>query len=324
MRWSGESLVFHADASATACAGSFSLQDDYVRRLAQTLQITLDRPIHFSMLGVDELESVCERDTVLGCEFDGDAYSVRPVHLHELAHAVARRGGIHGSEAFREGFAEALGNGFEPKRLRVPIEPVLRDFGYGDEDYYTAALFLRFLIERHGISMVSEFLKRTGKDDSFASVLATFADILGEPLAVAIDAFAEYPSCSAWTNRLALAECGLTARPWVGDAWEAETALDCDDPDVAGPLVDGRSLVWSVQGLVVDTPGQFLARTQSNVDGDSTVRLTRCGSCWDAYDVTVSPGQEKLTLSEGRYFVSFIKELDHPGSIHFSLERVGP
>lgn len=325
VRWSGESLVYRAEGSATVCAGSFSVQDDYVRRLADMLQIELERPINYSLLGLDEVESFCEQETVLGCEFDSDVYSTRPMHFHELAHAVARRGGVHGSEAFREGFAEALSNGFEPKKPRVPIEPVLKDFGYLDADYYTAGLFVRFLIERHSLLEVSAFLKRTSKADSFESVSGVFADVFGEPLAVAMGDFEAYPSCAAWTNRLALVECGLEESPWVGSSWEAEVELDCSDDDVVGPLVDGRSLVGSTRALVVDVAGEFVARTQSGVEGDSTVRLTRCGSCWDAFDVTVTPGQEKqLMLSEGRYFVTFIKELDKAGSVRFSLDRVSP
>ena len=76
---------------------------------------------------------------------------------------------------------------------------------------------------------------------------------------------------------------------------------------------------------MIDVPGDFIARSESAADGDSTVRLTRCGSCWDELDLTVLPGQEKqLMLPEGRYYVTFIKELDQAGSLKFSLERIAP
>lgn len=325
VRWTGESLVYHAEETARVCAGSFTLQDDYVRRLSEMLQIELERPISFSLLDPQELESVCDRETILGCEFESDVYSARPVHFHELAHAVARRGGVRGSEAFREGFAEALSNGFEPKKPRVDLEPVLRNFAYLDADYYTAGLFTRFLIERHGLTSFASFLKRTSKDDSFEVVSVVFAEVFGEPLTAAMDEFDDYPSCAAWSNRLALVECGLAETPWVGTSWAAEVAVECSDEDVLGPLVDGNSLIWATRALVIDVPGDFIARSESAADGDSTVRLTRCGSCWDELDLTVLPGQEKqFMLPEGRYYVTFIKELDQAGSLKFSLERIAP
>lgn len=325
VRWTGQSLVYHADADADACAGAFVLQDTYVRRLSEMLEVEIDRPVSFSLLSDEELEGVCENETILGCEFDGDAYSARAVHFHELAHAVARRGDIHGSVAFREGFAEALSNGFEPKKLRVPVEPILREFGYLDEDYYTAGLFVRFLMDRHGLPNVSEFLKGTSKEQSFDAVSGVFADVFGEPLAAAINAFDAYPSCTAWSNRLALVECGLEVTPWVGNSWEAEVAVDCSDEDVLGPLVDGKSLVWATRALSIDAPGQFIARTMTTSEGDATVRLTRCGSCWDAFDVTILPDQEKpLDLPQGRYYITFIREFDKPGGLRFSLDRRVP
>lgn len=325
-RWTGESLVYRAESSATVCDGSFYLQDEYVRRLAELLQVDLDRPISFSYLSTGVLEELCDHETILGCEFDGDAYSARPMHFHELAHAVARRGEIGGSEALREGFAEALSNGFEPTMPKIPIEPVLRDFGYLDEDYYTAGLFVRFLMERHSLDAVASFLKRLSRDDPFDAVSSAFIGTFGEPLTVAMSDFDDYPSCAAWSNRLALVECGLDAIPWAGDVWQTDSDVKCSDNDVLGPLVDGPSLVWATRGLLVDTPGDFLARASGGpTSGEATVRLTRCASCWDEFDVTVSPGfQKQLTLPAGRYYVTLIKELEATGNLRFSLERVGP
>lgn len=326
IRWTGESLVYRAESADTVCAGSFYLQDEYVRSLAELLEVDLERPISFSYVSSEVLEDLCEHETVLGCEFDSDAYSARPMHFHELAHAVARRGEIGGSEALREGFAEALGNGFEPKKLRVPIEPVLRDFAYLDEDYYTAGLFVRFLMERHSLEEVAVLLKRLSRDDSFDAVSAAFADVFEESLAEAMTDFDDYPSCAAWSNRLAFVECGLDAVLWEGNSWQTASDINCSDKDVLGPLVDGQSLVWTTRGLVVDTPGDFVARaTGGPTEGDATVRLTRCGSCWDELDVTVSPGSQKqLPLPAGRYYVTLIKELGMSGNLQFSLERVGP
>lgn len=318
--------MYRAESSDTVCAGSFHLQDEYVRRLAELLEVDLDRPVSFSYVNAGVLEGLCEHETILGCEFDSDAYSARPMHFHELAHAVARRGGIGGSEALREGFAEALSNGFEPKKRRVPIEPVLRDFAYLDEDYYTAGLFVRFLMDRHSLEEVGVLLKRLSPDDPFDAVSAAFADVFGETLAEAIVDFDDYPSCAAWSNRLALVECGLDAVPWNGDSWQTASDIDCSDEDVLGPLVDGQSLVWATRGLVVDTPGEFVARaTGGPTEGDATVRLTRCASCRDELDVTVPPGSEKqLSLPAGRYYVTLIKELGMTGNLQFSLERLGP
>lgn len=320
-RWTGASLVYRAEPSDTVCGGSFGLQDAYVRQLSDLLHVELDRPIAFSLLGSGALEGFCDSDTAVGCEVESDVFSTRRVHFHELAHAVARRGGVHGTEAFREGFAEAFSNGVEPGKPRAPIEPVLRDFAYMDEDYYTAGLFLRFIVERHTLENVVVFLRRTSRDDYFSVVEREFLEVLGEPLTTTMADFDDYPSCPAWSNRLAIVECGLTPSPWQGTSWKAESAVNCSDEDVLGPLVDGKSLVWTTRSLVVDTPGEFIARTEGTVDGDATVRLTRCASCWDALDLTVLPGQEKqVALPAGQYYVTFIKELDRDGLLKFHLD----
>lgn len=325
LRWTGAALEYRAETSARVCAGSFVLQDAYVRQLSDLLQVDMDSPIVYSFVSSGALEGFCATDDALGCETDSEVYSTRPMHFHELAHAVTRRGHAIGSEAFREGFAEALSNGFEPAKPRVPIEPVLRDFGYLDEDYYTAGLFVRFIVERHGLDGIVSFLQRTSSDDSFDAVEREFVEVLGEPLTVAMAAFDDYPSCPAWSNRLAIVECGLAPVPWQGTSWNFESSVDCSDEDVLGPLVgDGISLVWATRGLVVDTPGDFIARTEGMAEGNATVRLTRCGSCWDALDLTVQPGQAKeVSLPTGQYFVTFIKELDKDGPLEFHLDRAG-
>lgn len=323
MRWTSDVLRYRADPSEVICGGSFDLQAEYVRRLAETFEIELDRPITFSVLSPSALEETCESATASGCEVEGAAYSARPFHFHELAHAVAKRAGIRGTESFGEGLADALDNGFGGIRPKLPIEPVLRDFAYDDDAYYTAGRFVRFVMERHGLEGLVEFLRRTSRGDSFGVVEREFARALGEPLSEAMIAFDEYPVCASWANRLAVFECGVEATPWRGSSWSAKSSVDCSDPDVMGPLVDGRSLVWATRALIVDAPGEFIARTEGEIEGDATVRLTRCGSCWDAIDLTVLPGKQKqVSLTPGRYYVTFIKELEKAGTLNFTLDRM--
>ena len=60
-----------------------------------------------------------------------------------------------------------------------------------------------------------------------------------------------------------------------------------------------------------------------NASKCATVRLTRCGSCWDVMDFTVFPGEAKqVTLPSGRYYVTFIKEIEKAGTLKFTLDRV--
>ena len=91
------------------CAGSWVVQDQYVGMLADLLGVTLKSPLNYAYITETEREEYCFAPDLLGCYYEGKAYSKYAVHLHELAHGVAAAGDIKGPEAFQEGLAEVEG-----------------------------------------------------------------------------------------------------------------------------------------------------------------------------------------------------------------------
>ena len=111
---------------------------------------------------------------------------------HELAHALADRAGWHGTRIFNEGFAEAFGFNNDSGVDRLPIRQVVENFALTPDNFYTAGLFVRFLVEDYGLDRFAEFMRATGSDDDFATVSASFEDAMGVSIE---DSFAA--SCAA-------------------------------------------------------------------------------------------------------------------------------
>lgn len=72
--------------------------------------------------------------------------------------------------------------------------------------FYTAGLFARFLVERHGLEGLVDFLRSTEKYDSFAQFPPVFEDVFGESIDAAASEFESYPSpvrsCSPSHDRI--------------------------------------------------------------------------------------------------------------------------
>jgi len=321
--WKGEYIEYAITPDTEVCQGSWVMQDAYVKALVDWLGVTLTRRLRFAFVTQAELDDFCFQEDILGCSYDGKAYSTRPVHYHELAHEVAKLTGHHGPSVFQEGYAEVFGNGIYGIDTRLPLEQVLRDFEHDGPNYYTAGLFVRFLIERDGLDTVLAFMRRTNHETSFSAMSVIFEEEFSSSLPVAMAEFEDYPTCSTWVNRLAVLECGLPAVPWQGAEWSASSTLDCGDPDVLGPKPeDGENLIWSARGLVIDEPGDYLAEVGAGTEGTAGVRITRCGSCWDSVDFVVKAGASRIVnLPSGRYYVTFIKELEEPGDIALTLTK---
>lgn len=321
--WTGPYLAYSTTTRAEICEGSWRVQDKYVQILTRYLDVSVPTPLHFAYIDRSEVGHYCFQDDLDGCEYDGKAYSTRPVLFHELAHAVAQGSGHEGARAFQEGFAEVFGDGLSSSTTRLPADEVLRSFTQEGPHYYTAGLFIRFLIERHGLEPLLSFLRRTHLDDAFARVSSVFEVEFGEPLDAALLAFDDYPSCSMWENRIALVECGLAAVPWAEDRWEASSAVECDSEDVLGPLLeDDGTLVWTPRGLEIAEAGDYVVEVRGDFARAAGVRFTRCGSCWDSLDFLVKAGKTRaVALTPGRYYATFIRSLDEVGTLDVSLVR---
>jgi hypothetical protein len=321
--WEGEHLAYGKTADVEVCRGSWVVQDGFVAELAGLINVDLAAPIPFTLIEPDELEHYCEQPDVLGCARNGSAaYSIYTMHLHELTHVVTRQGGFRGPLAFNEGLAEVFGDGVHNVPERLPVEDAVYDFeAGGGASYTTAALFVRFLIEEQGLEALLEFLALTDEHDDADEYGRVFREVFGVELEDMFVAFDEYPTCSMMNNRIALTECGGTAVAWKNGIWQADSALDCDDPTVFGPVDSGgERFLGTNRSLVVERGGTYRIDVSGSADGLAGVRINRCGSCWDAFEVRVRVGESgALDLAAGRYYVTLIREVERAGDVRVTL-----
>ena len=183
------------------------------------------------------------------------------------------------------------------------------------------ALFVRFLIERHGLASLGAFMSATDKRDDLDDFAPIFAQHFGEPLDAAILAFDDYPTCTSWANPIALVECDQPEVPWDGLSWTAAVDLSCASDEVIGPLDDNHApLMATTRTLVVVEDLDALAVVDFQGTGLAGARITRCGSCWDALDLQLPAGSAtNIALPAGRYQVWFLAEVDVSGTMSLSL-----
>lgn len=308
--WMGDYLHVAQEATGLVCEGSNPYQDRYVARLAELLDVALDEPIRFAYIEREEIETYCFQEDFWGCYYDDRAYSIFPVLTHELAHAVADRAGWQGTRVFVEGFAEAFGSNNKTDVERVPIRDVVERFTFNLDNYYTAGLFVRFLVEDYGLENFAAFMRTTERDADFAAVSISFEAALGVPIESAFDAFDAYPTCSAWANQVASVECGQEPSPWGPDGLDITVALDCEEDTTVGPNNDEMS---SSRSLEITEDGTYELAVSSTSDKTSGIRLSHCGDCREAFDeIVLADTTRTFDLSAGEAgFVA--KSLPHAG-----------
>jgi hypothetical protein len=318
--WTGEHLHVAQEAVGLVCEGSNPYQDRFVERLAEVLGVEIDEPIRFAYIERSELEEYCFQDDIWGCYYDDKAYSIFPVLTHELAHAVADRAGWDGPRVFREGFAEAFAFNNDSGVERLPIRAVVEDFAVDSDNYYTAGLFVRFLVEAYGVERFGAFMRATRRDADFGAIAASFEAHLGETLDEALDAFDAYPTCSAWENQAAIVECGMEALPWGPDGLEGTVSLDCEDAGSIGPFSVDPPEMWAARSLDVPEDGTYTISVASTSPVASGVRLTHCGDCREAVDeIFVAGASRSVELLAGRYFATFVADSGQPAVVTFRL-----
>ena len=324
--YEGQCLQY-ASTDTEVCAGSFALQESFIEALMELTGVDEALcPVQYSL--VNSVEEYCGESAV-ACNHGGttSVYASTPIELHEITHAVAIPGGLPGPRAFREGFAEVFDYYRGPDPSRVELRPVLmtEDGSIDGSAYYTMALFVRFLLQRHGWSPFLEFMSRTDHGDSYDKYSPIFEEVFGESLDAAIDAFADYPTCRHWDNRIALVECGQEAVPWDGNTWQVMVDVDCSQPDVVGPMLFGDDdYIWTVRGLEIAESGEYWIVALGDPEEWGSIRVTRCGSCWDAFSFDIRPSPDdapSVELPAGRYFVEFTRRAAEPGELGFAVLR---
>ncbi|MEZ4383519.1 MAG: hypothetical protein R3A79_19470 [Nannocystaceae bacterium] len=318
--WSGEHIEYATERDRDICEGSFVLQDEFVGLLSEFVGVTLSEPALFVYVEQEKLGDFCPREWAAGCSYEYAAISTKALNRHELAHVVTRSAGWNGPASFVEGVAEMFNDGVDLDEVREPIDAVLDDFQITDTHYFTMGLFVRFLVERHGLEKLAAFMRDTDYHAARETYEATFAQHFGESLSDATAAFDDYPTCPEWSNRIALYECNLPLTPWSNGAIDVNVDLQCEDSDVFGPLEDDPMRIGSFVAFEVEVEETYSVEVNSEIAGFAGVRITRCGSCWDEVDFGVVAGEpESATLPPGRYYATFVADVSSPGQIDLHL-----
>jgi hypothetical protein len=313
--WKGKHLYYSTTTTEPVCRGSFHRQEQHAVELARLLDVGLPEVIHYTRTSPPEIPDYCEGMSLTGCAYVESPYvfSVLSFHFHELSHAVANFNGIDGALPFGEGFAEVFNDGGRSSTDRVPLDEVLRDFKLETPYFYTAGLFARFLIERHGLETFVDFLRSTELDASFAQFAPVFEDVFGEPLDTAVSEFEGYPSCSDTSNRIAIVDCNLPPEPWEGKTVTLRANVACDQDDVLGPTSTEQMI--TTRGFEIEEAGSYMFFA-SAPEGWSGLRVVRCGSCWDSLEIPIEAGTMAVhDLTPGRYYALFGREVDEPAEL---------
>lgn len=321
----GEHLQYSTTTDEPVCRGSFFRQEQHAVEMARLLDIELSDAIQYTRVSRSEIGDYCFHQSNDGCQYEHRddllAFSIRSFSFHEIAHAVADLGGIRGTRAFEEGFAQLFSDGASGTDERAPIEEVLRDFVVGTVHFQTIGLFSRFLVERYGFARFIAFLRATDRDDDFGRMSTIFADIFWEPLATAMAEFDAYPSCSEMANRIAAVDCNLPLQPWDDKGViDLHVEVACDRDDVLGPTPKGY--VYTTRAFEVQKSGMYLF-WPNGPEGFSFFRLMGCGSCWDALDRGLEIYEpHDVRLTPGRYYVLLGRHVDEPAELDLHISEL--
>ncbi|MDC0667629.1 hypothetical protein [Nannocystis radixulma] len=252
-------------------------------------------------------------------------YSPRPMHWHELVHAVAHHAiGRGGHWVIREGLADYLSQAGSTGAILEDFPQALKDDLEREEpssDYRMATHFVGSVIERYGIARFKQFVARLDSDDRWEGVSSAYALEFGQDLEAALAEMALAP-----ITLKGLFECEGEAIPWTSDG-ELDVTLTgtCGDPFYVSP------------GVAEETPGAFktyvfdvsesamyeFSLTSSN-PGTVYGMLQNCdfrASWWVALDearsVPLEPGKHVLS-------VGFPYGDDMLGELDFRLSRLAP
>lgn len=243
-----EHLVVEAHDSDVICQGTLDDMEAQVQRVADLLGVGLPSTLRVRF-GTSAVEALCDEDQG-GCarglgadtRVSGDYFSIH----HELVHGVRLVNGVKGTQFFEEGLAEVLGV-VTPAAYDLSLSAADAELGpaalasrprgeFTTSDYATAAHFLAWAIDTHGMETVVAFL--VDEDYTTAkSVEVAFERHFGLSLAEADQAW----RMTSDVEYVLGGVCDPTRElVWTGEALEWEQRLDCENHDTLGPVVTGH------------------------------------------------------------------------------------
>ena len=298
--WEGEHLRFATTVGRLPCGDSL----EYMDRRVDELTAVLDHP----MKPGEKITYywLPDRMDLSPCPESGDCadglavFSRTLFHDHEIVHVLLRDLGR--SQTFLyEGMAEAFGRAggaFTVDRTVAKSE-ILRSLSANVDpksiSYPLAGLFVRFLVERHGMAAVNRVYIRARHDTDPSQLEEIFQTELESSLDETLDLLVETaPDCYPRQNL-------CTARPvgWSDGVWHCKFGLSCGSPGVL-EIVPG-ALRNEALVEIPEAGAYRLTVSRPSVPVKELV-MARCG-CRPALHTVEGGSEATLELERGRYRV---------------------
>lgn len=333
--WEGDHLDYEWEPPLQPCDGARERLDAYVPFVAD--QLGLDQGersrITYSWLTPESYEAITRSRPSTGFALYRHAYSMLPLHYHEVVHTVVHQRRFGGLSFLNEGLAVAFDSsdiyflhadswGPLPRFDRVDPRPYLdhrlsRD---GSGFYPPAGAFVAYLLSRHGpekVLRLHERLDLAASPERFAEV---FADVFGAPLDDEVATYLDDDTCPEEATVVPQPfACAAPVLPWVSpERWQDARAFACLDADADG-LHDRRDASVSLE-----IPEDGLYRVDVVGDEWAAALLVPCGRCpWLAEDTYLKPGARVLTLTAGHHAINYDTGILEPGLVGVAITRVG-
>jgi len=298
--WEGERLRFATTVGRLPCGDSLEYMDRRVDELAAALVQPMkpgEKISYYWLPGRMEL-SPCPESS--DCADGLAVFSRTLFHDHEIVHVLLRDLGR--SQTFLyEGMAEAFGRAggkLAVERTAARSE-ILRSLSANADpksiSYPLAGLFVRFLLDRHGMTAVKRVYVRARPDTDTSQLRAIFESELGVSLEKTLGLLEDTaPDCYPRQN---LCTAGPVA--WSDGAWNHELGLSCASPGVLEIVPEALRNEALVE--IPEAGAYRLTVSRPSVPVKELV-VARCGCRPDLH--TVESGSEAtLELDEGRYRV---------------------
>lgn len=331
----GERVLYEHSEGLHPCAGNARYLDGVVPFLEQQLAVQAPEHIRFSWIAQSN------KWTPLGIPADahiavgGHAWAWDPIDVHELTHVIT--GGMP-ARFFTEGVATAVAlfsdsGGVSPRYvwseadLAKPFwdpRPTMLAMSSGGVNYEAAAVFVIFLLVRHGPERFGEFYRGLGGPVTMPWLRKQFRRAYGLELDDEIETFlARIPPCEPEYHPVNVSDCSAPRVAWSSEwLWEHEVSMACDDPGVVGGI--GPEWVWpSFYAVTLEVPVRGYYTLWLD-DIEVTARFGPCFGCpWEGRDLFLADesSQRTMVLEPGTYYLRVNSQSDESPKVTVRLQR---
>jgi hypothetical protein len=311
----GRFLSYAADDDLVVCEGTVPLTEAWMEAVAVYLGIDPDQLLPTTYYFVDSLilDEMCSYSAGGCTDREGghvDIFSTRPIHDHELVHAIQGSAWPARQPLLQEGLASALDQDTPPlyySFTRDQIDTAIEAQSSSTENVSVYAIghyLVYFMLTRYGPEAFEQFWHATSRPTTAADFRADFQDSFGESLD---EMLAEVggPICP-------IPICVGEPVAWEQGTWTTESPTSCADDTVVGVTGESYSRLVRNDLVEITEPGGYdISASQSALPGQSTT-VTSCQTSCDGWVIPAGESYS-IDLAPGLYRVTTVSDLDDPG-----------